>query len=399
MRTENDLRESFDRLAAGAPHPGNVRAALQDGRRAPRRTALIIGTALATATAATAAVVAPHLISSGAPVAGRPKADSAWSRWVDLNLPGNVHAVGQRFTANRQDFELFNAAQVRLSSCQLQLHRNGDFDPATIPAASPTIDIGGHPARVVTSTAKQPFMPGPLPYRYPAIASVRKTLAWQPVDGVWSLLTCETQRKPDTEIAADADLGMATGLASAFGAPARLGSPVKLGDLPDGVTAREVNYQPTEKVIGVSGDNFTVLLGDGSPATGYVPPVLEPAGLVSGEPWDPDRGDDLSIRYDTSTRWNQATQIRHGKADAVIHGMKAYYINQTITYSKKDPSKATLSGPLNTLRLEANGVAVVITSYTPNPSKDALIRIAQSLELTKQPNNPAAWFDAATAIH
>lgn len=96
--------------------------------------------------------------------------------------------------------------------------------------------------------------------------------------------------------------------------------------------------------------------------------------------------------------WDQATRLRDGKADVVIHGMKAYLVNQRITYSKLDPTKATTSGPLNTLRLEKDGVAVVITSYSTHPTFEDLRRIADNLQLTNSPKDPTSWFDAATAI-
>ncbi|TDO60805.1 hypothetical protein EV651_10777 [Kribbella sp. VKM Ac-2571] len=397
MRTEQDLHEAFQQLADHAPHPGTVRAALEDGPPASRRTALIAGTALATATAAVAAVVVPHVISSDSSVADRRTAGSAWSHWVDLNLPNDFHAVGQKFSANRQDYELFDAGErLYPTYCQLQLHRNGDFDPATIPAGSPTIDISGHQARVVTSTAAKPFLPEPRTSFFSLTAKVSKTLVWEPVDGMWALLACEAARPPGAA-PIEADLGLETRLASPISPVAgSLRSPLKLGYLPEGLTPREVRYQPGPEGIQGPGPGFTVLLGDANPGTGYLPP--KPSQVVRSTLWEPDHGDDLSIRYDTSKSWDQLTRIRGNKPDAVIHGMKAYFTDQTITYSKKDPSKVTLSGPLNTLRLEANGVAVVIVSYTAHPTKDELIRIASSMELTNSPNNPANWFDAATSI-
>jgi hypothetical protein len=408
MRTEEDLRDAFDHLAEQAPDPADIRAALQPrSAHRSRRTGPIIGTAVATACAAVAAVVVPHVIAhNGSDSATQDKRNTAWSRWLDLNLPTHIEAVGQRFTKNRQDYDLYEVVQLTWPSyCQLQLHRNGDFDPATIPAGSPTIDVGAHKARVVTSTAKQPFLPAPRSDRFPMLATVGKTLAWQPVDGVWALLSCESQRHigtvqlPTIDGPTDADLGLATSLGKSISAPTRsLGSPMKLGELPPGVSTRQVNYQPYENGVPGSGEEFTVLLSDGNPATGYVRPVAEPVGLVRGNLWDPASGDDMSIRYDTGKFWNQLTTLRGGKADAVVHGMKAYYTNQTITYSKRDPSKVTLSGPLNTLRLEGKGVAVVITSYAAKPSMEDLLRIAESMELTKNPKSPDSWFDAATAI-
>ncbi|MFI5692836.1 hypothetical protein ACIA58_13410 [Kribbella sp. NPDC051586] len=402
MRTEEDLRDALDHLADQAPDPSDVRAALlprSAGR--PRRTGPIICTAVATACVAVAAVVVPHVISDDRPgPVAQDTRNTAWSQWVDLNLLKSFKAVDQRFSANRQDYELVDTGlRTGVPFCQLQLHRNGDFDPSTIPAGSPSVDLGGHKAWTVTSDRKTAFMPGPPNYSFPLSANVRNTIVWQPVAGVWALLSCESLLPKGTELVPTTQPGSALKLAGLLSPPTdRLGSPFKLGELPKGLSPHEVRYHPADSRILRSGEEFTALLSDGNPATGYVPRVLQPAGLMAGNPWDAGRGDDLSIRYDTGTSWNQLTLIRGDKPDGSIHGMKAFFTNQTITYSKRDPSKVTLSGPLNTLRLEADGVAVVITSYAPKPSKEQLLRIAETMELTQNPKDPTTWFDAATAI-
>ena len=43
-------------------------------------------------------------------------------------------------------------------------------------------------------------------------------------------------------------------------------------------------------------------------------------------------------------------------------------------------------------------VGVVISTYAATPSEEELRRVAESLQLTKNPKNPGTWFDAATAI-
>ena len=40
----------------------------------------------------------------------------------------------------------------------------------------------------------------------------------------------------------------------------------------------------------------------------------------------------------------------------------------------------------------------MITTYAAKPSKEELRRVAESLELTKNPKDPGTWFDAAVAI-
>ncbi|MFG1626184.1 hypothetical protein [Kribbella sp. NPDC049227] len=407
MRTEEDLRDALEHLADQAAHPGDVRAHLQsrDTRRS-RGAVVIIGTAIATAIAAVAAAVVPHVISGGeSSPATQDNRNTAWSPWVDLNLPKHIQAVGQRLTANSQDYELNETVQLTWTEyCQLQLHRNGDFDPSTIPADSPEINLGRQKARVVTSTKTKPFLQVPPRFRDRLIATTQKTLAWQPMDGVWALLSCESQRKlgtkqlPKIDGPVDPNLKLAVSLATPFSPPTRsLRSPVKLGELPKGVAPRELEYRPLEKGLPGSGENFRILLSDGNPATGYVLPVLKPSKFPKSRAWDAGPGDDLSITYDTSKGWNQMTSISAEPA-AIIHGMNAYFTQGKTTKSKTDSSMASLPGPMNTLRLESQGVAVVITSYATKPSKESLRRIAETMQLAKNPKDPGTWFDAATAI-
>jgi hypothetical protein len=411
-RTEEDLRDAFTHLADQAPHPADIRTQLQTRRpRRSRRTTLAVGAALATATAAVAAAVVPALISADSTgVAGQEKRNTAWSRWVDLNLPVEIEAVGQVFTANRQNYELVDVVhQIWPTTCQLQLRRNGDFDPATIPASSPRTDIGGHPARVVASTRSKPFLAAPQGYRFPLYAAVQKNLVWQPVDGVWALLSCESQRRlgtvqlPTIDGPIDTNLALATKLARNFSPPTRsLGSPVKIGWLPAGISPRRVNYLPNEKGIPGSGESLTVLLSDGNPATGAKPRGPSRSQSHGGSPrqvpgsaWGPDRGDDLQLRYSTDKFWNQLSRDpEHNQPIATIHGMKAYFFAGQLA----NMAGAAKPGTPSTLRLEGNGVGVEIVDLDAKPSKERLLRIVESLQLTKTPNQPSSWFDAATAI-
>ncbi|MGW6277896.1 hypothetical protein [Kribbella sp. NPDC055071] len=416
MRTEEDLRTAMERLADQAPHPGDIRLALRSHRRRSRRTALIVGTAIATATAAVAATVVPHLISTdpatpadqSIPVLDH--SNSAWSRWVELHLPDHIVAVNQQFTANRQTYELEEVVQVTWPEfCQLQLSRNGDFDPATIPAGSATVQIGGHQARMVTSSHAKPFLRGIDPLE----AAVQKTLVWQPVNGVWALLSCESQQKlgtkqaPTTDGPYETNLSMATSLAASFSGTAPLGSPVKVGGLPTGVAPRRINYAPSIKGqpgsvnYPESGQDFTVTAGDGSAATGFQPVPPKPHTPVWTGPSDPGRGDDLQIRVITGTRASQLSRFPgQFPSEGTIHGLKAYYFAGQIIPggTDKDAPRIVALRAGYTLRLEGNGVAVEFTTYAKNPTKDELRSVAESLQLAKTPSQPATWFDAATAL-
>lgn len=420
MRTDQDLHEAFRELAESAPHPGDVRATLQDRprRSAYRRTALVIGTALATAAAATAAVVVPQVISSGAPVADQEKLPSAWSNWAGVPAIEGIDITTQTYTANRQDYELLLDYSPWVDACELQLRRNGDFDPKTVPAGSPTLKLGDRTAQVVTWPRAKPFPAAPHGYIMPMFAAVGKTLVWQPAKDVWGLLTCESQRHlgtlkvPTIDAPSDANTALAADLAVTLQSSSSvLRSPFRIGELPADLTARRVTFRPDRGGIDGDGNDLTVTLSDGSPATGYQQPARKPTvstvkgskvnpRVEGGNPaYDLQTGDDLNIRYSTDKFWNSCTRMGT-KPVATIHGMKAYFVlDQSSGPNAVDPAKGKdYVAERNVLRLEGNGVAVEIKSLGNQLTHDQLTRIAESIELTKNPNDTGSWFDAATAI-
>ncbi len=413
MRTEEELRDAFDHLAGTAPHPGQVQQALVlGGRRAGhRRTALIPVTAVATATAAVAAVLTPQLLLAGSDSADQETRTSAWARWVGSSLPKNVYATTQIYSANRQDSELQAVNGTPWPTyCQLQVHRNGDFDPGRIPPGSPTVALAGHQVRIVTSTKKAPLPPGPQGYRFPLFGDTMQTLVWQPAEGLWALLTCESQRRlgtrkiPTIDGPFDPDVKTASTIVRSLSSgPQKLGSPFVADKLPDGLAARRISYSPAEGNVAGSGEDLVVMFSDGNPGTGYrkppsdctlsfksPPPKVCPEG---NQAYRPQVGDDIEIRYSTDKFWDSSS--RHASPIAIIHGMKAYYVYATGVATSQTENAVP---PYDAVRLEGHGVAITIRSLAPKPSLDKLRDIAENLQLTSSPKNPANWFDATTSI-
>ncbi|MFG1907994.1 hypothetical protein [Kribbella sp. NPDC048928] len=425
MRTEQDLHEAFRELAENAPHPGDVRATVQDGSRrsAYRRTALVIGTALATAAAATAAVVVPHVISTGAPVAGPDKQPSAWSNWVGFQTPKTMYEVTQVQTANRQIYALAGNDNPGASLCNFQLHRNGDFDPATIPAGSQTVKIGGRSGQLVTwQKGHNPFVPTP---QGPPVAdltpAIAKTLVWQPAEGTWALLSCFSQEHlgttsvPTVDAPYLADLKLIMTIARTVSpGPQLLHSPFEVGDGLAGLTPRHISYRPTESGASGNGRMFVATWQDGNTATGYRPEKMPKAQIDknTGQPIPfaetklgnpttaPGLGDDLQIAYDTTSTWNLLGRLGSVQPDGTIQGMHAYFTNdQSMLRTGDTKAEAeALRQAKNVLRLEGNGVAVEIKSLGNQLTHDQLRRIAETLKLTSSPSDIGSWFDAATAI-
>ncbi|MER7249917.1 hypothetical protein [Kribbella sp. NPDC000426] len=354
-------------------------------------------------------MLAPHLLQSRTGPADQTKT-SAWSQWAGLTLPKNIYASVQVYGANRQDAELqLLTGNPWPTYCQLQVHRNGDFDPGRIPAGSQRLPAG----RIVTSTKKKPFPPAPLGYRFPLSGDTYKTLVWQPAEGLWGLITCEAQRQlgtraiPQLDGPFDPDVAVALQVAEAMTTgPAKLGSPFVANGLPDGLTARRITYSPAKGNVEGSGEEFAATFSDGDPTTGYVRPASRDCSqsfrpgtapkactLPGNGAFVRQLGDDLEISYSTGKFWNQYSRFM--KPVAIIHGMKAYYVYGNGIAAANDKNQIP---PRDAVRLEGNGVAVTIQSLSPNPSMAELRTIAEKLQLTTSPNTPTNWFDAATSI-
>ncbi|MFI6678849.1 hypothetical protein [Kribbella sp. NPDC050470] len=397
MRTEEDLRAAFNHLASSAPAPDETLTRL--GRVRRRRTPLVVATALATATAAVAGPIVVSQLNDRA-VTAEPR-NSAWTPWVDLPVPKGMRVNPRVHTANRQDYELIGfTGRPWITTCLLTVHRNGDFDPATIPAGSPRIDLNGRSGRVVRSTQRRPFIAAPRGYLGAIQGDPLQTVVWQPGDGLWALLTCSSQQElgtlkvPQLDAPYEANVPLAVTIAKSISPGTRtLGSPVKVGYLPEGLRPGRVTYRSPDAGIEGSGQNFTVDVSDGNPATGFRLRDLK-GYAKTDRPYDPQPGDDLRIRVTTDKFWNQMSRFPEPKPDLTINGMKAWYIAELTFGEPVDRPKPAKSA----IRMEGNGVAVVIQDLTSTPDVGRLRRVAEPLQLAGDPRDPTTWFDAATAI-
>jgi hypothetical protein len=163
--------------------------------------------------------------------------------------------------------------------------------------------------------------------------------------------------------------------------------------LPDGLRPDRVTYRSPDGEAEGSGQNFVINLSDGNPATGYQPRALNGYADVD-RPYDPLPGGDLRIRFTTDKFWNQMSQHSQPEPDLTINGMKAWYVTDLVfgePITKPKPAKTAI-------RMEGNGVAVLVQGLTPTPDLDELRKVAENLRLTANPQNPDTWFDAAVAI-
>ncbi|MFG1622429.1 hypothetical protein [Kribbella sp. NPDC049227] len=406
MRTEEDLRNALDRIAATAPDRSPIVDNLPvDRPPRRRRTALVLATVMATAAAAVGGpILVDHLRDTTTQPAGE-QAGSPWTNWVTLTAPKGMIVNPRAYEANRQVYQLAGVGSPWASWCLLTLHRNGDFNPGKIPSDSPRIDLNGLAGRLITMPNGEPIVPFPVGYAMTSVPVRPMTsVAWQPAKGIWALLSCEKQQElgtravPQIDAPYDADSQTAVAVAKSIKAtPQPLTAPFKIGYVPSGLHTQRV----VDKTANFTGDghSFDVVFSDGNPRTGLKP---DPAWPKTGSLWgpQPQPGEDLEIRYSTDKFWNQ--QTRHEDtlpADLTIHGFKAWYSadKMIVTTEKGKPPLAQPGAP-NVLRLEGKGLSITVRALGNHPDKTQLRRIAESLTLPVNPTNPANWYDAGTAL-
>ncbi|WP_406053666.1 hypothetical protein [Kribbella sp. NBC_00889] len=406
MRTEEDLRNALDRIAATAPDRSPIAGNLPvDRPPRRRRTALVLATVMATAAAAVGGpILVDHLRDTSTQPAGE-QAGSPWGNWVTLTAPKGMIVNPRAYEANRQVYQLVGAGSLWASWCLLTLHRNGDFNPGKIPSDSPRIDLNGLAGRLITMPNGEPIVPFPVGYAMASVpARPMTSVAWQPAKGIWALLSCEKQQElgtravPQIDAPYDDDRETAVAVAKSIKAtPQRLTSPFRIGYVPSGLHAQRV----VDKTANFTGDghSFDVVFSDGNPATGVKPDPA--AGPKTGSLWgpQPQPGEDLEIRYSTDKFWNMnSKRMDDDPADLTIHGWNAWFTWDKLETARKGGKPLYQPGPDNGLRMEHNGVAITIRFLSGKADKAQLRKIAESLALPANPTNPANWYDAGTAL-
>ena len=96
----------------------------------------------------------------------------------------------------------------------------------------------------------------------------------------------------------------------------------------------------------------------------------------------------------TGKFWNQMSRFPQPRPDLTINGMMAWYVADLTFGEPLDRPKPAKTA----IRMEGNGVAVVIQGLTTKPDLDELRKVAETLRLAGDPHDPDTWFDAAVVI-
>ncbi|WP_148256635.1 hypothetical protein [Kribbella flavida] len=309
---------------------------------------MVIGVALATTAAA---LLVPVLVrhDDSAQPAGQQEADSPWRDRLSLELPRDLAVHGSRgFTRTSQGLVLEGGS--KRTTCVLRSHAAGSFDPSTIPASSPTLDINGARAyRAELANVTDPSRPAP-------------TIVWEPTAGSWTTSHCGVRDAADPAKAEELARKVQR-------SPQRLAAPYKIGYLPAGFTVGGLSLTPSTNPARRTRGSFQAYIGDGNNARSSI--VVDPASKFELR--------DVDLRIDFTVQPLGAGLRPTGAVKGLtVNGRTAYWMQQG-------------------LLIQGDGFTVMLDNWGRLPQAE-LLKIANGLELTATPTSPANWFDAAQAI-
>jgi hypothetical protein len=348
MRTEEDLRNAFDRLADSAPDPSHVLTVV--GPRPVRRRPLVLGAVLAT----TAAVIAVPLIVSHdkqPPVQSTTApANEAWRDRLSLPLPANLIYDERGFGRSSQTITL-DGGNTR-TTCFLTAYAKGAFDAGKIPPGSPRVRINNVLGYV--ALLADPFSPA---------TAKKRWIVWEPAPNTWTTSYCN--------VAGQVDPAKATEIARSVNtSPQRLPAPYRIGYLPAGLSVTTLSVNPQNTSTSEVPNNFIADLGTEEPAPRTPGPIM----LAPGGP--------ARISYLTGPSATR-TSLPVNAERIIINGRTAYL--------GKD-------GPSTVLAIKGDGFQVRIELGGGAGDRPELIKIAKGLELAPSATDTSSWFDATTAI-
>ncbi len=336
MRTEEDLRRTFDHLADTAPDPSRILTVVEPPPVRRSRTPLLIGAALAT----TAAVVAVPLAvnhhrqqqttSPAAQQTARPSND-AWR--VRLFIPLQAPLAYDTRTFSPSSQRIIVAGGNAETTCLLDSYAKGAFDAGRIPPGSPRIKINNSLGYVA-------LLADPLS---PAVKS--KQVVWEPAPDTWVSSWCLVGRRVDTTKAASV-------ARTARLAEQRLPAPYRIRYLPTGLQVTGLSSTPHDNDL-----DFASSLGGGPANITYL------------------TGDAVT-----------GTKLPRNAERIAINGRTGYLGTDA-------------GGGAQVLAIRGDGfqVRIILAGAVPN-EREELIKIAEGLDLTPNPTDSSTWFDAATAI-
>ncbi|QNE22120.1 hypothetical protein F1D05_34710 [Kribbella qitaiheensis] len=351
MRTEEDLRNAFDHLADSAPDPSNILAAQEPKPVRRSRTPLVLGAVLATTAAVVAVpVIVNHNKQQTVQPATQPPTRPANDSWRDrLNFPQPANLPyfdSSAFGRHSQGVILTSET----STCVVNAYAKGAFDAGSIPPGSQRIKINGTLGYV--AVLADPFSP-----QAPKV----KWAVWEPAPNTWMTTYCQRSHKVDpagaVALAKVADLS-----------EQRLPAPYRIGYVPAGLNVTSLSVIPHSSATSEAEQDFIAYLGTDqdeaeNPSTGQLPHA--------------------QITYLTADSAT-ATHLPKNAEQLTINGRTAYL--------------GTDEGP-NVLAIKGEGfqVRIELGGTVPN-ERGELIKIAKGMDLTANPHDLRAWFDAAVAI-
>jgi hypothetical protein len=344
MRTEEDLRRTFDHLADTAPDPSRILTTAEPQPVRRSRTPLLIGAALATTAAVVAVPLAVnhHQQQTASPAAHqtiRPSND-AWR--VRLSVPVQAPLAYDNRTFGPSSQRIIVADWTSEMTCVLDSYAKGAFDAGRIPPGSPRVKINDNLGYIALLV--DPFSP--------AVKS--KQVVWEAAPDTWVSSWCLVGRRVDTtkavSIARTARLS-----------EQRLPAPYRIRYLPAELQVTGLSSTPHDNDL-----DFATSLG------------------ARQQPL-PDQIGPAEISYLTGDAV-KATKLPSNAERIAINGRTGYL-------------GTDVGGGATVLAIKGNGfqVRIILAGAVPN-EREELIKIAKGLDLAPSATDTSTWFDAATAI-
>jgi hypothetical protein len=227
MRTEQSLREALEFFAEQAEQlePEAARTPVRRVRRS-----VVLAAVAATVAAAVVVPVALHGKDSVPPVTeNTTPAPKPPPRWIHQEMTVESNVITRTYSGPDQ------------SSCRVDAHLVGSYDPAKLGKPRKKTTVNGHPADLIQVAVEKPRMPGytesgtePAPTPAP---QTHFMIAWSYQTGSWALASCS----PDL-----VDLGEAEQRVQGFAesvdfGPQQLRAPIDFGYLPPGARIQQIS--------------------------------------------------------------------------------------------------------------------------------------------------------------
>lgn len=343
MRTEQQLVDAMERLAATAPTSDKVLAGLRDQKHpTARRRRLILVVAAAVVVAVVLAIAVPTFLAKRTAQPADTRAAGNWDLIHRVDLPAGWGVAMATVTPNKESTRVStpNGQPNPTASCYVSVWAPGAYTPDTGTVKRHPVDVNGHAGFYAGPSKDQSTLAG---------------VSWTYTENGWANVDCGTTQQADLEIARRV----------VFEATPVL-LPFRLRSLPKGYQVATVQ--------------------SGSVAGTQVPSTIVQLASTVKDPAQPT----LSIGVSPGTA--EVKPGLPGYEQATVAGLPAVFNATDKTLCLNDQGYQICIGA-------SGGQPPDLTvSLWPAGQRELLVKVAESLKLAKNLGDTRQWTDANRAV-